>query len=648
MRTYWTAHKLAARGHEVEVVTNAREATAPFRMFMRAQDWQRCVANYGAGRVAVHWTDPVDRAQAYLPMASPFVSKLAGLAARVHSERPFDIILSHYMEPYGVAGHLAAQIVRVPHVVRMAGSDAGRLWRHPQLEPLYDHVLRSAQAVIATGAVAERATARGVDPGRIVSAGGIVVPEDLFAPLGPALDLGALRQEVQADPDFRGLLWGEFEPDRPYFGICGKLGERKGSFALLAAMEQLKHAGLDVGLVALAHGRPETENDFRATVRKLGLVNRVLQIPFLPHWRVPEFLRGCLAVCCLEQDFPITFHTPIIPLEVLLCGRCLVGSTEVIRKLPNHGRLPHGYGCVAIEDVNDVEALGERLGAIVRNPAPAVAVGARGCAFARKLQRENLFPHTLERILEIVVSSHPKELAELDAIHEATDMEADHRFPLTRIATTALAQTDGEDEQCEAIEGTIDLPLARAVLSAIKTKMRAGRPGLASLASAVHLEIAIADAESEPVVEVDEESADALFALRITEWALADGELPRLIPVRDPRARILEFSYDVSAFHGARTVADLPSEPTPGPSYIVAFAGQDDAREPLLIDRRTTRILKLSDGSRTVAEILERLKREQLLTKTDDELAWIEGLFVGGLVRLMSKQDGVSEAGKTL
>ena len=95
--------------------------------------------------------------------------------------------------------------------------------------------------------------------------------------------------------------------------------------------------GRDVGLVALAHGQPAVEEAFRARVRKLGLVDRVLQIPFLPHWRVPEFLRGCLAVCCLEQDFPIRFHAPIIPREVLLCGTCLVASTELIRKLPGHG-----------------------------------------------------------------------------------------------------------------------------------------------------------------------------------------------------------------------------------------------------------------------------------------------------------------------
>ena len=34
MRTYWTAHGLAARGHEVHVITNAKEALPPFRMHM--------------------------------------------------------------------------------------------------------------------------------------------------------------------------------------------------------------------------------------------------------------------------------------------------------------------------------------------------------------------------------------------------------------------------------------------------------------------------------------------------------------------------------------------------------------------------------------------------------------------------------------
>ena len=222
IRTYRTAHALAARGHDVDVVTNAREVRPPFRMHMRAQDWARCEARHGAGAVRVHWTDPVDTSQSYIPMASPFVTKLATIAAGVHAASPFDVIYSHYMEPYGIAGHLLAQMTGVPHVVRMAGSDAGRLWRHPQFEALYDHVLRSAEAVVLAGAVADRAVRRGVDAARVANGGPYVLPADELSPEGPVLDVARLRAEVDADPDMRELMWGELVPGMPRIGDGGR------------------------------------------------------------------------------------------------------------------------------------------------------------------------------------------------------------------------------------------------------------------------------------------------------------------------------------------------------------------------------------------------------------------------------------------
>ena len=216
----------------------------------------------GDGSVTVHWTDPVDRSQSYIPMASPFVTKLASIAARVHAQHPFDVIFSHYLEPYGVAGYLASQMTGVPHVVRMAGSDAGRLWHHPQFEALYDHVLRSAERVVAVGTVADRAVEHGVDRRRIVPGGAYSLPADSFIPEGPILDLKKLREEIDQSPDLRDMLWGGLAGDRPHFGIYGKLGNNKGSFALLDAMYRLKLEGLDVGLVALAHGRLLSKRDF--------------------------------------------------------------------------------------------------------------------------------------------------------------------------------------------------------------------------------------------------------------------------------------------------------------------------------------------------------------------------------------------------
>jgi glycosyltransferase involved in cell wall biosynthesis len=628
MRTYWSAHRLAARGHDVAVVTNAMEALPPFRLLMRPEDWERCAHDYGTGRVTVHWTDPADSTQAYLPMASPFVSKLATIAVGLHAVKAFDVIFSHYLEPYGVAGYLAAQMTGVPHVVRMAGSDSGRLWFHPQLELLYDHVLRSAQAVIASGVVAQRAVARGVTPGRIAPAEAFPVPEELFTPLGPAMDFASLRFEAAQAPELSDCCWGEFNAEWPYVGVLGKLGDRKGSFAMLSAIQRLKQRGLNLGLVALAHGSADPERNFRDEVRARDIADRVLQLPFVPHWRVPEFLRGSLAVCCLEQGFPIAHHTPIVPREVLMCGKCLVGSTEIIRKLPDHERLPSGYGCVAIKDVNDVERLSAALGAIAEDPAPTAAVGARGHAFARELQNQNAFPQALEQIL--VAAAEGRNIAETaDRVSALDGCDEEDDFPLARLATTIPAL--GCFGQTADRGSAVDLPRARQILRRIE-RLGSSEPRLAALAAGVRVEVAIAAAESRNIQSNCNEPASA-FIGAAERWAIADDDIGRLFPVRGSNIQLLAFDHDISMLRDVRRLEDLPAMPALGPSYLVVF-GRESGRPSLIVDAVTARLLQLSDGTRTAEDIIVQLNREDLLSApVEDDLGWIETLLIEGLVR---------------
>jgi glycosyltransferase involved in cell wall biosynthesis len=649
MRTYWHAQGLAALGHEVHVVTNAREAVSPFRMFMRAEDWARCEASYGAGSVTVHWTDPVDRTQAYIPMASPFVTKLAGTAARVHAGTGFEVVYSHYLEPYGVAGHLAAQIMGVPHVVRMAGSDAGRLWHHPQLEMLYDHVLKSAEAVVAVGAVAERACERGVVAERITPGGHFAIPESLFTPDGPRLDLHALRNDVAREPDFRHLLWGELEPARPHFGVYGKLGERKGSFSLLGALHRLKRSGRDVGLVVLAHGGPGVQERFRTQASELGLTDRILQLPFIPHWRVPEFLRGCLAVCCLEQDFPIGIHSPIIPREVLMSGTCLVGSTEVIRKLPSYDRLPHGYGCIAIEDVDDIEALSARLGMIADRPEAAAAIGRRGHKFASEWQQDVQFPRTLERILSSAAARQPVSPASRRPTGgQRVEAEAS-RFPLTGLVAERMADAGLAEDLNAGSAGQGDiachLAWARRVLRSVERSLSAGNTSCQPLALAIRTEIAVAVAEEEADNAPSTVSVDPLFRLQLKQGALSDGDLTSLIPSINAQLHIVEFDYDVSEFLGVQSAADFPAAVAPRRSYIAVFGRLSNGpREPLLVDALTAEILRLCDGTRTVSDICDAMAPKAGAV-AEQTVAWIENLFVLGLVSL---RDGTMAASDDL
>ena len=595
MRTYWIAHAFARRGHNVHVITNAREVEPPFRMLMRDEDWNRCDASYGSGSVTVHWTDPVDPSQTYVPMASPFVSKLVSLAADAHREQPFDVVHSFYMEPYGIAAHLVAEMVGCPHVVRMAGSDAGRLWHHPQFAPLYDHVLRSTDAVLASGEVARRAVAHGVDPSRIFFGGNFTVPEDVFTPLGPVLDLAELRGAAEADPRLRPLVWGKFAGEYPHFGIYGKIGTAKGSFALLEALARLNYEGVNAGLVALAHGSPLVEKRFRERASALGLEDRVLQLPFVPHWRVPEFLRGCRAVCCLEQGFPIAFHTPIVAREVLLAGSCLVGSAEILRKLPGYERLPSGFGCIAISDVNDVAALAGQLGAILRDPAPLADVAARGRAFAHELQRDMRFPEALEKVLSATAQHDLRALATRQKDDPAAGTAPPRRF--------------------HEIAGEMS---GRGAIPPV-------------LAEAVRVERALASIAAEAAGTMPEPPADPLFRLTIGRWGLTQDEIATLVPVRAPNLRTIASDFDLREIIGAKQIDDLPATPTQRRTVIAVRCARDGGN-PLVLDGLTADILDLCDGSHSVAEIIA------CLGDTSDEgararhLPWLEALFANRLI----------------
>lgn len=403
-RTYRFARALAARGHTVDVVTNANEVSPPFRMMMRDEDWEKCSGAIGDGELRVHWTDPPDASQFHIPVNSATVSKIASLGIEAATAAGCDVVFSFYMEPYAVAGHLIAQATGLPHVIRTAGSDAGRLWDHPQFTALYDHVFRSGTLLSPGYAVARKLRKLGISPDRIRIMPSYTIDTEMFAPTGDALDVEEILSLAAADPAFAPFASGKFRDDIPYMGIYSKLGPFKGTEQLLHAVALLRDRGCDVGLLAMSQGRHSVGTQFRETVAELNLSDRVVQLPFLPNWRVPEFIRRCLAVCSLEQDFPITFHAPILVREVMACGVPLVASTEVLEKAPYADTLVHGYNCIAVDDVKDIVGLADRLEAIVRRPDLAAPLGDRARHTVLAYQKNRPFPHELEQILAEAVA----------------------------------------------------------------------------------------------------------------------------------------------------------------------------------------------------------------------------------------------------
>jgi hypothetical protein len=117
---------------------------------------------------------------------------------------------------------------------------------------------------------------------------------------------------------------------------------------------------------------------------------------------------------------------------------------------------------------------------------------------------------------------------------------------------------------------------------------------------------------------------------------MASADLPSLVPVRITDLRVVRFDYDVSVFLGARTAADLAVTPSWRPSTLLvprpSANGQDQG--PLLVDGLTARILELSDGTRTVATMVDELRDHGGEVKSGDHLQWIEELVRRGLLGL--------------
>ncbi|HEX5294747.1 MAG TPA: glycosyltransferase [Streptosporangiaceae bacterium] len=328
-QSYWLCRALAEKGHDVTVVTNAAEVEPGYRIWLEAADLGRLQGRFpGGGRLDVVWTSPWDEGRwHHIPAGNPASERLASLAAETVRQRGSDLILSYYLQPYGIAAAYASRVTGVPFVTRHAGSDRYALMKNPELGPVYRQVLREAGGIIANG---DTLAGFGIPAARLIDGPAVSFMPESFAPDGAALGIQAAIDRMARLGCPAITSRARLAAGRPVIGLYGKVGRAKGTMALLEAAAAVK-PGRRPAIVMMGGGilMPRV----RQAVDSLGLAADVWTLPFLPHWRVPEFIRACDVIAVLEHGFPIPQHGPSLMREVLACGVPVLASGEVTGKL---------------------------------------------------------------------------------------------------------------------------------------------------------------------------------------------------------------------------------------------------------------------------------------------------------------------------
>ena len=262
-----------------------------------------------------------------------------------------------------LAGHLAALLYGVPHVVTMHSLEPLRPWKAEQLGGGY--ALSSwCERVAAESAAAVVAVSEGMRAD--VLAAYPAIPPDRVRVIRNGIDTG----EYAPDPGTDVLERHGIDPARPSVAFVGRITRQKGVPVLLKAAQQLDPAAQ----LVLCAGQPDTaELAEEVTGLVAGLKaerSGVIWLPeMLPQREVIQLLTHATVFACPSLYEPLG----IVNLEAMACGTAVVASrVGGIPEVVSDGET----GLLVPSD--DPGALAAALNALLADPGRATAMGERG------------------------------------------------------------------------------------------------------------------------------------------------------------------------------------------------------------------------------------------------------------------------------
>ncbi len=333
----------------------------------------------------VHQADPA------LQGANPALSTLSADLVMANAAKDATVAHSHTWYT-GLAGHLAALLYGIPHVLTAHSLEPLRPWKAEQLGGGYRvsswverTAVEAADAVIAVSSGMRDdvlQTYPALFPNRVhVVRNGI--DTDVWYPIEP-------------EPGESVLAELGVDPQRPIVAFVGRITRQKGVAHLVAAAHRFA-PDVQLVLCAGAPDTPEIAAEVTAAVQELARARSgVFWVrEFFPIGKIREILSAATAFVCPSVYEPLG----IVNLEAMACGTAVVASDvggipEVVAD-GETGLLVH----YDHEDPADFESrLADAVNALVSDPGRAKRFGAAG---RQRCIDEFSWAHIAEQTLEI-------------------------------------------------------------------------------------------------------------------------------------------------------------------------------------------------------------------------------------------------------
>ena len=328
----------------------------------------------------------------HVPYSVSYFSRLYGKACAVCREFDVSLIIGWYLEPYCLVASIVARSYNLPLIVRHAGSDIGRLARNPDLFSAYRTISSIAdRIVVSSNSEARRVVDDlGFSESQLFPRRGKRLPEYFLTSINHpwSFDIDAFHQNYT--PHFlekMGLDRSSIRKilNRRPSGECGfmigsygKVGAAKGSDDLLLALDDLTTRRVDYGFVACVSGARGLKKYLTELCKRRALLERTWLLPPMAPWKVPTLLSRFSATAFLESGFPISFHNPIVPREILSRGSCLIVSRDIYLKQRYREDLVNWKNCVVVDDPSNTGELARAIGCLAESGDLGSDIGLHG------------------------------------------------------------------------------------------------------------------------------------------------------------------------------------------------------------------------------------------------------------------------------